>query len=318
MKRQIPKFPHVLRIEPSAKCNFMCSHCPTGTIEMTRNLMNDSTFNNITKNLLRVKDSIKVVVMYHGGEPFLNKNFFDYLKQIKKIKKSFFVKTVSNGSALTNKLIDKILNSNLDSIEFSLDGISSTEIEYVRIKSNTSKIIKNIKLLLEKKEVKKSKLNILISSTQFLRKKVHDNEEVPLLSPPDWLKKIFLDKVEYKTFYALKWPHMDVLNNYDLMYSIGEEKDDCDNVNSTITVRSDGSVVACCFDLTSKIVLGNINDNTLIEIWNNDKYTNLRNSIKQKKFISICKNCSNVKPPVYLIPKWNIETFIKYKSNVTI
>ena len=67
----------------------------------------------------------------------------------------------------------------------------------------------------------------------------------------------------------------------------------------------DGNVVPCCYDLTSQLVMGNVNDQSLREIWINSKYKNLRDSIKNKKFISICNNCATVKPPVYLIPNWS-------------
>ena len=306
-KTKTLNFPHVLRIEPSAKCNLMCSHCPTGTIELGRDLMNEITFENILKNLLDIKNLIKVIVLYHGGEPLLNKNFFSYVERIKKIKKNFFIKTVSNGTALTKSNINKIFSSGLDAIEFSLDGISENESQYVRINSDVKKIITNIKNLINEKYIRKSNLDITISSTQFLRKKLDNIEEIPELKTPNWLKKLFSDKVNYKLGYAMRWPHMDVKNNYDLMFTSGEDKNKCDNVISTITVRSDGNIVPCCYDLTSQIVLGNINTKSLKEIWNSKKFFELRESIEKKQFISICKNCSNVRPPVYLIPRWDIK-----------
>ena len=32
-------FPKVLRIKPASKCNLGCVHCPTGIIEMQRDVM---------------------------------------------------------------------------------------------------------------------------------------------------------------------------------------------------------------------------------------------------------------------------------------
>ena len=61
-----------MRIEPASKCNLGCVHCPTGTIEMERGIMSLDIFQKI---LIENKENIKVIVLYHGGEPFLNKNF---------------------------------------------------------------------------------------------------------------------------------------------------------------------------------------------------------------------------------------------------
>ena len=90
-------FPKVLRIEPASKCNLGCVHCPTGTIEMTRGVMSLEIFEKIILEIKKNVQHIKVIVLYHGGEPFLNKNFFYMLNEIKKINKDIFVKTVSNS-----------------------------------------------------------------------------------------------------------------------------------------------------------------------------------------------------------------------------
>ena len=41
--KQIP-LPKVVRIEPAGKCNLSCIHCPTGTVEMPRGIMDYDTF----------------------------------------------------------------------------------------------------------------------------------------------------------------------------------------------------------------------------------------------------------------------------------
>ena len=130
---KIPHFPKVIRIEPASQCNLMCSHCPTGTIDMNRGLMDYQVFEKIIKKIKSYKNYVKVIVLYHGGEPLLNKKMFDMIEQLKKFKSDLFIKTVSNGMALNEKNSDKILNSNLDLIEFSLDGNSAKESEEIMV-----------------------------------------------------------------------------------------------------------------------------------------------------------------------------------------
>jgi MoaA/NifB/PqqE/SkfB family radical SAM enzyme len=145
-------FPKVLRIEPASKCNLACVHCPTGIIEMERGVMSLDIFQKILIEIQENKENIKVIVLYHGGEPFLNKNFFKMVKQIKEINNNFYIKTVSNGTVLNEKIIDQIVCSDIDLIEFSLDGYSLEDSEKIRKKSSASKTIENIKKLLEKKK----------------------------------------------------------------------------------------------------------------------------------------------------------------------
>ena len=297
-------FPKVLRIEPASKCNLGCIHCPTGTIEMERGVMSLDIFQKILIEIKENKENIKVIVLYHGGEPFLNKNFFKMVKEIKEININFYIKTVSNGTVLNEKIIDQIVCSDIDLIEFSLDGYSSEDSQKIRKKSNTNQILENIKKLLKKKQNLKSKLKIQICNTQF----ISGNKNSILPNTPDWILEIFKhEDVTYKNFFAMQWPsmHEKELNEFDKILINEDDKDYCDHVINTITIRSDGTIVPCCYDLTTQLKMGNILNDSLENIWNNDDYTQLRDSIKSKKYMSICKNCNVVRSPVYLVPKKN-------------
>jgi radical SAM protein with 4Fe4S-binding SPASM domain len=298
-------FPRVLRIEPASQCNLSCSHCPTGTVEMTRSVMTEEIFERVLEEIEYHKNAIKVIVFYHGGEPLLNRNFYDMVAKVKKINSSFFVKTVSNGMALTLSHAKEILNSGLDVIEFSLDGESSEESQHIREQSNTAKIVKNIQALIDlKTKFNASIPEIYIATTQFLRDKTQIDipEEAPV---PRWLEETFNGKVSgFKSTFALQWPHMGDSGKYDFLTVNGQDSNECDHVINTLTIRSDGIVVPCCYDLTSKLEMGSIMKQSLNDIWNGRKYELLRHSIDNKKYVSICAKCAVVRPPTYLIPKW--------------
>jgi len=300
-------FPRVLRIEPASQCNLSCLHCPTGTVDMDRGIMSNNTFKNILKNIEENIAYIKVVVLYHGGEPLLNKNFFQYVSSIKKLNPEIFIKTVSNGMALTESTVKKIINSEIDAIEFSLDGLSAEESQYIRVKSKSSKVIRNVKnLIQEKLRNNIQKPTISIATTQFI--KHSDIGKIPAQAPiPDWLLSEFGDEVAYKPEFAMRWPHMGDISNFELVETVGNLKNYCDNVISTITVRADGTVVPCCFDLTSKLNMGNVNSDSLSDIWNGEGYKKLRKSINERTPYSICSNCAIIAPPVYLVPNWAHE-----------
>jgi len=304
------KLPRVLRIEPASKCNLACTHCPTGTIDQERGLMTKETFANVLRSLVGHEDYVKVVVLYHGGEPLLNKRFFSMVEELRKYLPMAHFKTVSNGMVLTKVNISKILESSLNAIEFSLDGLSPAESEKIRINSDTNRILNNINDLIKNSEkFYSSKLKVSIATTQFIEKKVFPVNEP---KTPEWLRKIFGNKVAYKPTYALKWPHMEILNSqeskgglYDLVQDPdGEDSNACDHLANTITIRANGDVVPCCYDLTSKLVMGNVNSQNLFSIWSSQKYDDLRNSIMAKNYQSICASCAVVRPPVYLIPTW--------------
>lgn len=300
--------------------NLACFHCPTGTVDMDRGIMGEDVFEKVLSEIKAYKGFIKVIVLYHGGEPLLNKHFCSMVARIKDIDNGIYIKTVSNGMALTKKHAEDILNSEIDLIEFSLDGESPDESQHVRVNSNTQKIISNIKgMIALKKSRNAAKPQIYISTTQFLREMSSTvSPEAPAV--PAWLENLFEGEVAgFKSTYALKWPYMGDSGKFDFFTPVSgaDSGDECDHVISTLTIRADGAVVPCCYDLTSKLVMGNILEESLADIWNGQKYQMLRESINSKNYISICKTCAVVRPSVYLIPKWNSGMVLKNEKNST-
>lgn len=176
-------------------------------------------------------------------------------------------------------------------------------------------VVSNINYLLDEKLIQHSiKPKVYISTTQFVRsidyaKKIVSSDcGTPKV--PEYLTKVFpqsANKIEgFKTGYALHWPHMGEIKDSFSIYvdDRGDIHNECDHLDNTVTIRWNGDVEPCCYDLTSKLVMGNILKEKLVDILNGDKYSILKKSIKNKKFISICKECAVVTPKRYLIPKW--------------
>jgi radical SAM protein with 4Fe4S-binding SPASM domain len=310
-------FPRVLRIEPAAACNLACSHCPTGTVTMTRGIMRAETFARVVDDLRAHLDSVKVVVLYHGGEPLLHKGFAAMAAEIKTLGVPF-VKTVSNGMLLADRTIAGLVEGGLDAIEFSLDGQSAEQNDFIRRDADAATIIGNIRRLIRyKRETGAGLPQIFISTTQFRRR--DDGRAGVLPGPPEWLLREFPPEAGeiagFKGAWAMRWPHMEVLADvYEVWQDPAEAAvlDFCDKVESTVTVRWNGDVVACCYDLTSRHVLGNVHGSDLATIWNDRRYLALRRSIAARRFVPLCDGCNTVKPGVYLTLKPDILT--KFES----
>ena len=145
-------------------------------------------------------------------------------------------------------------------------------------------------------------LTISVATTQFLRSKLDVSKPEKLnAKTPSWLINLFGDSVNYKPTIAMKWPHMNVGEEFELVLADGQDKNHCGHPINTITVRSNGDIVPCCYDLTSQMVMGNVMDQPLFAIFNGSKYKELRTSIQNKDYISACQNCNHVRPNVYLI-----------------
>lgn len=299
--------PHVVRIEPSSLCNLRCVHCPTGARGAKGGIMSYRTFLKIIEELKSYK-GVDVVVLYHGGEPFLNKDIFKMIGVVKSMGIPF-VKTVTNGMLVDDELLSKIINSRLDSIEFSLDGLTPEENNRIRKGSDYFRVASRIKkLLCMKREAGASTPEIYISNAQI-------PEEADILtckeaSTPEFILEDFSDflgEIKFKNTYIIKWAAAVRFNRYELVESPNckctESLNYCDKITETVTILWNGDVLPCCYDLTGNYVVGNINKSSLSDIWNCRKYRELRRRIHMRDYPSLCANCRVIKPSLFMVKK---------------
>ncbi len=254
------------------------------------------TFEKIFARISKYK--FRVIVPYHGGEPMLNKNFFTMAKRLKTL--CGFMKTTTNGSVLTNSNMEKLLDSGVDLVVISLDGDSIEENDSIRVGADGEKILHSIKHLISKKVEKNSPMQIRISSV-IIPQTLEETHNPP--KPRKYITDFLGDLcqfVEFKTHYSQVWPGMAHLitlkqprptNNF------------CDNVVSTVTIRWDGTVVPCCYDLTTISPMGNILDEDLETIWNNYRYQKLREDILAFEPPRLCQGCMELYPQNFMVKK---------------
>jgi len=244
--------------------------------------MSEQTFSQIYDQIKKFR--FKIIVLYHGGEPFLNKNFFKMVKKLKPLTKK--IKTVTNGSLLTDSLIYQILESELDIIEVSLDGLSPQENNFIRVGSDYEQITSQIKKLTKIRNQKNLKKPEIFISNAQIPKNIEQTNEIKI--PPHLIETFaeIKDDIKYKECYTIMWPGMS---------KVGHTKPDynyCDHIMNTITIRWNGDVVPCCFDLVNMMVMGNVLKENIEEIWNNSKFVKLRNDINQFNPPDLCRNCN--------------------------
>ncbi len=271
---------------------------------MPRGLMKGPVFEQVLQAIRRNRGRVKVVVLYHGGEPLLNPRFFDMVGRLKAADPALHVKTVTNGALLSPRAIRKLLQCGLDAIEISLDGASPEENQYIRRKSNTREIVSRIRQLAEMvKRSDSKKPDVYINTTQFIRG--HRPPPARPARPPAWLTRRLAGTVTgIKTAFAIQWPGTSAGGEYEVIPAARRKKAArrCDHVMNTVTVCADGSVAPCCYDLTRRMILGHVLKQPLEKIWNNRAYRALRKAIRTGRPHALCAGCAVVGAAGYLLP----------------
>tara|TARA_A100001037_G_C15083291_1_gene605330 strand:- start:603 stop:1448 length:846 start_codon:yes stop_codon:yes gene_type:complete len=274
---------------------------------MARGVLKWDDFGLILDRLAPIASQIRVVVLYHGGEPLLNKNFARMVVAVKSLGIPF-VKTVTNGMLLDDRRCVELIESGLDALEVSLDGDSAEMNNAVRRNSDFQMIVDGIHRLISHRRSRGLKHpQVHVSTTRFLDPS--GPAELPATPSPHLLHAFenIEDELEgYKATYAMRWPYMHVdPDTYDVFIADERASGTCDYVEETMTIRWNGDIVACCYDLTSKLVMGNIRENTIEEIWHGEEYKTLRENLNSGRYPDPCSNCNAIRSPAYLIPKAN-------------
>lgn len=80
-------------------------------------------------------------------------------------------------------------------------------------------------------------------------------------------------------------------------------KKDCKCINSTcvlpfqqLNIRPDGKISLCCNDALGKVTLGDVNIQSIEEVWNSPEYTRIRETMKKskRKNLFLCNHCDTL------------------------
>ncbi len=289
--------PYTVSIEPTTSCNLACSQCPSGMKSFSRptgNLKSETfkmIINQLHKNLI-------YLILYFQGEPYLNKNFFDFVKYAK--EKKIYTATSTNAHFLNDENAQKTINSGLDKIIISLDGTDQKTYEKYREKGDFKTVISGIENLVKWKKKLNSSTPFIIIQFIVFKHNEHQIEEIKLLG-----NKLSVDKVEIKSAQIY-----DIENNYEMIplnekysrYKIGEDgiykiknklRNKCLRMWRGCVITHDGLVVPCCFDKDAKYQFGDLNKENFNTIWKGTNYKLFRKKLlKSRKEIDICRNCT--------------------------
>ena len=255
-----------LIIEPTNTCNLRCTFCFV-TDGMTR----DGGFMdfNLFKKIIDDCTDLEHLCMHNWGEPLLHKDIFRMIEYAKNKGVNYVVMN-TNGTLLTDKMINRIVNSKLDIIRFSIDGSAET---FKRVRGvELENIEKNIKKLKIIKEKKRPKLKMGVVFT------VEEDTEGDAEEYINHWKKI-VDHVRLQPK-LITSPRTEVCPE-----PFGKDY-------GKLVVLWDGRVIPCCVDYNANLMIGNIQNDTIPNLWKSEKLNILREQHLKGEFPDTCANCN--------------------------
>lgn len=268
----------IISIEPSNVCNSRCAMCPYQKMTRPKETMTMDLFKKIVDDC--VKNGVDKFNLNFYNEPFLDPFIFERIAYLK--SRGLKVKLYSNGSVVDAEKAEKILESGLDEIIFSVDGAKKETYEKIRIGLNFETTVANVLNLIKRRNEAGFKTPRIIVA--FVRQEINENEV-------DDFKKFWSSKAD-KTIIAFD----DNRNETSPFFKNGEinlAAFPCKKLWTELVVMSNAKVPLCCIDCDGKVILGDFKTQNLREIWNSAGFQKIRDwhlNFESGR-LSLCRNC---------------------------
>jgi len=289
--------PYIVFLDPSDLCNFQCKFCPNGDRERLKGIngrnfgpMDFNLYKKFIDDLTKFPNKIKVLRLFKDGEPLLNKRFPDMVKYAKEKQIAEKIDTTTNASLLTNKLADALIDSGIDQINISIEGTTTEEYkDFTKCKINFDTFYSNIKYLYDNRK----ECHILIKINEDEISEESKQRFLDLFGPIS--DGIYLEHT------ISCWPTFD-LKNVNVNKDVGiygqpiKEVAVCPYVFYSIAINSNGDISVCFLDWERKLVIGNIKNSNIADIWNGEEMNNYRKLFLsgKRKSHEFCGQCNQL------------------------
>ena len=279
-KKELSSVPLHLLIEPVSACNLRCIMC----FQIDETFSGNSDFMGMMKLDLFKKiidqafeGGTKAITLASRGEPTLHPELGEMLEYC--TGKFFELKINTNATRLNEKLIHQILQSGVTDMVFSIDSFEKEEYESIRVLGIFEDVLNNVKKfkVIKDEFYPNSKCSTRVSGVKV--RKTQDTKKFQEF----WQK--YADHVVCVEMEE-RW---DTYSNPTSIMG----KNPCSYLWERMYVWYDGTCNPCDVDYKSNLSVGSIVNSNIREVWNNEKFTQLRNMHKvgERNKFKPCDRC---------------------------
>lgn len=296
IKKKNEPFPSEVQIQTTNSCNASCQMCPRAYIEnKNHEVMSDALFKKIIEELIHENLGHVFLEFMCQNEPLMDEDLFKKIRYIKdKGRTGIITMVVTNGSLFTEEKIHELERSGLDILNFSIDAVSEETYHKIRSGLDFNNVLKNIDNVINSKYDK----SLLVSFVKQ-RANIHEFKDFKKYWSKKGLPTLSFtinnrsgDVPNFERF-QLPTPIKNVRYRFK-SHAFKIMTKCCISLLAEFNILWNGDVILCSNDYHKKMIMGNINDSSIKEIWNGSKYQAIRNLqyAGEYKKISVCSNCS--------------------------
>ena len=293
-----PNFPEHVYVELTNVCNASCTICATTTMQRKREIMRMPLFQKVVDECARYK--AKKILPFLHGESLLVPGISNYFRYVRQASPDTHVNLTTNGSKLSAKLTETFLGEDLlDSIIISIDGGDKQTYEAIRKGLDYDEVRTNVLHFIRRRnQMDKTKPKVSIAMVI-----VDENK-----STRAELKKIWQEADEVRSSVYFNWAGK--LKNRDRFEYKGNF---CERLYHYITILADGRVGMCCFDSEAQHVVGDINKQSVHEVWHSKEFRRKRKLLYDRDFdqLTLCSSCDYINHPSWITPLVRFRPYVR-------
>ena len=264
-------FPPHIDIELSAKCQLECKMCPYGTGGFDKSMQGMMPERMAAVALAQgALYGAKTVKFNFRGEPGLSTYLTNMVCYAKRLG---YVETMinTNLTAFSKRRLKDLCKAGLDTMIVSVDGARKKTYEAIRKGGSFDTLVHN--LIFVQRQHPRPWLRI-----QMVVQKANEHE-VPLM---EVLFKDLCDEIVYQ----------DVMDRGAGEQGTSPERQWCHQPWQRLVIAWDGTVFGCCGNWNNECPIGNIEKDTLKDIWLGSSMEKLREMAKDPNQGFPCKDCT--------------------------
>lgn len=284
--------PSVIILDVTNRCNLFCRVCRHSQSNILDLLDSDNTkkiplgfmqYEIFVRVIDQAAKDVLFVLVYLSGEPLMNRDVVSMVRKATNSRVATILAT--NGMLLSGDITRELLSSGLDYLKVAVSGMTQDVYEKEHRGGEIDSIKQNLREASRIKKQLKSTTIIVMDYIVY----AHNEHQVGLA-------ETFCEE----NGISISLRKGLIRNEADGFSSSSYGKIQknsmlCDWLWKIMSISWDGSVLPCCeYAFTAnKIVLGNLNDGSIREIWNGDKYKAYRMSHikKGRTSYAMCESC---------------------------
>ena len=258
-------FPRRLMIQTHSACNSDCLFCPHSQFReaLPQGKMKDSLFREIVQQASQFSERIWIN-LFLMNEPLLDRRIVERVELVKRQIPRSVVGIWTNGAALNEELIERLMDSPLDGLGVSLHAHTAESYERITGRSDFDQIRANVVRLARQRLAKGRKDLTMVLRFVGAGHLLEIDERMDLVE--FWAEHdVRLDiLVGHNSRAGLVTSRVGVMQPRRWLAGCG----DPDGGPRQAHILFNGQVVLCCMDYQRSVVLGDLTVESLEQIWN--------------------------------------------------